>query len=263
MTSWIEELADHIDQPGIDGDPERDISLKRPGITREEALQVQLAVKRRHVAQGDRIIGHQASFTSAGVRKLFPEAPAPMVGTLLASLARSNGEEITLTSDEAFLECEIALILKRDLEGPDLTDLEIANAIDCYLPPIEIAPLRPGVRDLAYSYEHLIAVQKAPGGYVIFGDRRVPAHAIDPLLEGCLVSVDGKRLIGATGFEAMGGPARVIAGMARALSDVGEKLLAGQVIMTGSLPLPPVITRANRVASIAFANLGEITTRLA
>jgi hypothetical protein len=159
----IEELVDHFDRPGIDGDPGYDITRIEPGITRERALEVQMAVKRRRAADGDRIIGHQASFTTAGVRKIFPDAPMPMVGTLLASLARNDGDEIVLDSDEAFLECEIALILKRDLEGPDLTDMEVSSAIDCFLPAIEIAPLRPGVREKAYSYEHLIAVQKAPG----------------------------------------------------------------------------------------------------
>jgi 2-keto-4-pentenoate hydratase len=262
VPSLIERLADHVDQPGIDGDPTLDIAQKHPGITRDQALQVQLAVKRRHQAQGDRIIGHQASFTSAGVRKLFPDAPTPMVGTLLASLVRGNGDEIALTSDEAFLECEIALILKQDLEGPELTDLEIVNAIDCYLPAIEIAPLRPGVRERAYSYEHLIAVQKASGGCVVFGERRTPAGAIDPALEGCLVSVDGQPLVGATGFEAMGGPVKVLAGMARTLSAIGERLHAGQVIMTGALPMPPVLTRANRFARIDFANLGGVGIRL-
>jgi 2-keto-4-pentenoate hydratase len=40
-------------------------------------------------------------------------------------------------------------------------------------------------------------------------------------------------------------------------------LRAGQVIMTGSLPMPPVINRANRVARIDFANLGGVSVRLA
>jgi 2-keto-4-pentenoate hydratase len=257
------ELVDHISQPGVDGDPARDIVRLAPNITRQEAQQVQLAVKRKRAAAGDRIIGHQASFTTSGVRKMFPDAPMPMVGTLLASLSRNDGDEIELDAEETFIESEIALILKRDLEGPDLTEREVLSAIDCFLPSIEIAPLRPGVRERAYSYEHLIAVQKSAGGYVFFGSRQTAARGIDIVLEGCLVSLDGEPRAAAMGFEAMGSPLKVVSAMARTLHGIGEKLLAGQVIMTGSLPAPPVATRANRVARADFAQLGSVTARFA
>ncbi len=259
----FDELVSHVDRPGIDADPQLDIRRVAPDITREQALRVQLAVKRRRVAAGDRIIGHQASFTSAGVRKLFPDAPTPMVGTLLASIARNDGDEIALDADETFLETEIALILKRDLAGPDLVAAEVAAAIECFMPAIEIAPLRPGVRERAYSYEHMIAVQKASGGFVVFGSRQIPARGIDVRLEGCLASVDGEPRAAGTGFEAMGSPLLVVAAMARTLHGIGEKLLAGQIIMTGSLPSPPVLTRKNRVARADFTTLGSVTVRLA
>jgi 2-keto-4-pentenoate hydratase len=259
----IEDLADHIDQPGIDSNPARDIVHLKPDITQSEALQVQLAVKRRRAAAGDRIVGHQASFTSAGIRTLFPDAPRPMVGTILASIVQPSGAEIELDCEEAFIESEMAMILGRDLEGDDLTPHEVMRAIDCFLPSLEVAPLRPGVFDKAYSWPHLIAVQKAFGGFMVFGPRISASRRIDARLEACLVSIDGDERASGAGFEAMGSPVNVIVAMAAQLSEIGEKLHAGQVIMTGSLPPPQKITSANRVATVEFATLGNVSIRIA
>ncbi|WP_066561066.1 2-keto-4-pentenoate hydratase [Croceicoccus bisphenolivorans] len=255
-------LIDHMDTPGIDSDPERDITKLKPDMTQDEALALQLAVKRRRVARGDRIIGHQASFTSAGIRKMFPDSPRPMVGTLLHSIMRPDGEEVQLDCDDVFIESEMALVLGRDLEGDQLTPTGILAAIDGFLPAIEVAPLRPGVMEGKYSWAHNIAVQKADGGYVIFGSKITPARSIDPRTEACLVSIDGEPRAAAAGFEAMGSPIFVVGEMVKKLHAIGEKLHAGQVIMTGSLPPPQRVSGANKCATVEFGTLGAVTVRL-
>lgn len=258
----IDKLAEVIDAPGIDGDPSRDITRIAPGITEPEALAVQIAVKRRRVAAGDRIVGHQASFTSAGIRKLFPDAPRPMVGTLLASLMRSDGDEVLLDADETFIETELGVLLKRDLAGADLSRAEILAAIEAYLPAIEIAPVRPGVREGAFSYAHMIAIQKAVGGFVVLGEPRLPA-SFDARLEGCLVSINGQPRAGAIGFEAMGDPIHVIQAMVAKLAAIGEGLKAGQFIITGSLPPPQAVRHGDLLAEARFQTLGSITVHFA
>ncbi|MFS8036669.1 2-keto-4-pentenoate hydratase [Xanthobacter sp. AM11] len=257
----FDDLIAHLDQPGIDSDPARDIIHCKPDLSLDEALALQLAVKRRRVAAGDRIVGHQASFTSKGAQALFPSAPVPMVGTLLASLIRDNGAAVTLGSDEYFIETEIAVLLNRDLEGPDLSQAEVLAGVGGFLPAIEVAPLRSGVREGRYSWPHMVAVQKAEGGYVVLGSRLTSPHTLDISLEGCQVSIDGETRAGATGFEALGNPLAVVAGVARRLHAIGEKLHAGQIIITGSLPPPQVITRSMRVATAHFATLGTVTVR--
>jgi 2-keto-4-pentenoate hydratase len=258
----LEELVNHVDRPGIDSDPKLDIIHLKPDVTQQEALQVQLQVKRRRVAAGDRIVGHQASFTSAGIRKLFPDAPRPMVGTILASIVRGDGDEVSLDCDEAFIESELAVVLGRDLEGTNLSNTEVLSAIDSFMPSIEVAPLRPGVLENKYSWPHMIAVQKAFGGFMVFGPRLTSARGIDPRLEACVVSIDGTARASGAGFEAMGNPLRVIAEMASQLSAIGEKLHAGQIIMTGSLPPPQRVTAANRIATVEFGRLGSVSINL-
>ncbi len=257
----IEELIDHMDQPGIDCALDKDIINLKPDITWEEALQVQLGVKRRKVALGDRIIGHQGSFTSASVREMFPDSPNPMFGTLLESLTREDGAEVELDADTVFIESEIAVLLKKDLEGPNLTQMDVLAATEAFLPSIEVAPLRPGVIEKAYSWAHLIACQKAVGGYVVFGSELTSPNSFDPRLEGCLISMDGVPKAGATGFEAMGNPLTVVAALAAAIHPIGEKLCAGQIIMTGSIAPPQVIAPTHKLARLDFQTLGSVSVR--
>ena len=257
----IASLIEQVDRPGVDSDPALDVRTMMPEVTREEALRVQLGVKRRRVAAGDQIVGHQASFTTAAVRETFPDAPYPMVGTLLRSVLRCDGDEVALDADKSLIECEIGIVLKDDLNGADLTRQQVLRAIDSFVPAIEIAPLRPGILDKAYSYEHSIAVQKAAGGYVVLGSRHTSPRDIDVALEGFVVSVDGERLAGGVGFDAMHHPLNVVAAIAANLYQIGEKLIAGQVIITGALPAPPRATRANKSARAELTNLGSVTVR--
>ena len=255
----FDDLVRHIEQPRVAFDPARDIKKLKPAITQQEALEVQLAVKRRRVDVGDTIAGHQASFTSAGVRKIFVGAPMPMVGTMLGSQMRADGAEVPFDGDQMFIESEMGLILKKDLEGPNLSPVDVLAAIEGFVPAIEVVQAAPGIRDGAYSYEHMIAVQKDSAGFTVLGSRITSPHGFDPRLEGCLVTIDGMPRAGAIGFEAMGNPLVVVAAIARGLCAVGERLRAGQVVITGSLAPQQIITRDTRTVHLEFQTLGNAT----
>jgi 2-keto-4-pentenoate hydratase len=263
MMPSFDELVVHMDRPGIDAHPDWDITKIKPEITQQEALAVQIGVKRRRASAGDAIFGHQASFTSKNVQRLFPGAPVPMVGTLLKSLIRESGDLVELDCPSVVVESEIGVILKRDLEGPHPAHSEITAAIEGFVPAIEIAPLRSGVMEGKFSWPHMIGVQKAVGGFVILGRQITSPKGFDPRLEGCIVSMNGEAKAGAVGFEAMGGPISVIRATAAKLHEVGEKLHAGQVVITGSLPPPQEIGKSDSSALVEFQTLGQVSVRFA
>lgn len=257
----IAELAAYIDRPGIDKELADDIILRAPGLTLDEALQVQIAAKRRRIAAGDSLVGYQASFTSAAARKLAPDMPPPMVGSLLASVMRPSGAAVALDAEVTAVESEIGILLGRDLQGPNVTPLQALAAVEAYFPAIEIAPIRPGLVEGKWSNQHLIAVQKAVGGFIVTGQNLTPAGLLDPRLEGVVVSIDGEARASATGVEAMGSPLNVLAAVANRLAAAGEYLRAGQIVLTGSLP-PPIMVRAGcRSAGVEFTRLGRVTVR--
>src|SRR5262245_25826922 len=98
----LDALLELLDRPGIDKDPAFDIGKLEPQLSIDDAYRLQFASKARRVARGDRIAGRQASFTSAAIRKSFPDFPAPMTGTILASLVREDGAEVQLDAEVTF-----------------------------------------------------------------------------------------------------------------------------------------------------------------
>lgn len=259
----LEELVNFIDRPGIDKHVENDIIKVAPDLSLSDALRVQIGAKKRRVADGDSIAGHQASFTSAAAQRMVPSMPVPMVGTLLASLIRSDGDEVALDAEVTAIESEVGILMKRDLKGPHVNPLQALAAVEAFFPAIEVAPIRPGLLEGKWSNQHIIAVQKAQGGYVVLGSKLTSPRQFDPRLEGVAVGVDGKHGASATGIEAMGSPLVVLAAIANRLAEVGEYLREGQVVITGSLPPPQRVGAGNRFAEVEFTRLGKVSVRFA
>lgn len=259
----LESLIAHLDRPGIDKDPAEDIIRIAPDLSYDDAFRLQILTKRRQVERGDRVVGYQASLTSSGARKAMPHIPSPMVGTLLASLVRPEGAIVELDDELNFIEAEIAVLMKADLSGAHVTAADVLFAAAGYFPAVEVAPVRPGLLENKWSAQHLVAVQKAAGGYVIPGSKLTKVDGIDLRLEGAVTSIDGEVRGTACGVEAMDSPLNVVAAVVRRLATAGEGLKAGQFVMTGSLPAPQPIRKHNRCARVEFTRLGSVELRIA
>lgn len=262
MTDF-EHLLRHLDRPGVDKDVVDDILLMQPDLSYDDAFRLQVMSKRRAVERGDRIVGYQASLTSSGAQKAMPHIPAPMVGTILASLVRPEGAVVELDDEVSFIEAEIAVSMKDDLAGSDVTAADVLAATAGYLPALEVAPVRPGLLEGKWSAQHLVAVQKAAGGYILLGSRLTDPRDFDLRLEGAITTIDGEVRGTACGAEAMGNPLNVVAAVVRRLAIAGEGLKAGQFVMTGSLPAPQIIKKHNRHARAEFTRIGSVDVRIA
>lgn len=259
----LDDLISLIDSPGIDKDPARDVIRAAPDLSYDDAYRLQFAVKQKRVAAGDRVAGYQASFTSASAQKFAPTMPVPMVGTLLGSLVRNDGATVELDSDFVVVESEIGVVMKRDLVGPHVSPLDALASIEGFFPAIEIAPVRPGVLEGKWSNQHMIAVQKAVGGYVILGSTITSPRNIDIRCEGVVISFDGQPRASAAAVEAMGSPLNVVAAVANKLANYGGSLKAGQFLITGSIPAPQRILPTDRRATVECTRLGQVSVQFA
>jgi len=263
----FEDLIAILDRPRGDRDPKNDIGKLLPSLTIADAYRLQFAVKAKRVAAGDRIVGRKAAFTSSSVRNQFPDFPAPLVGTILASHLREDGATIDLNAESGitFIENEIGALLKRDLEGPGVTPLQALAAVEGFFPAIEIAPMAAGMLEGKKTNQHIIAKEKADGGYVIVGSTLVSPSQIvghnDIRLEGSVMSIDGEARGSGAGVEAMGSPLIVLAAVANRLAEFGEKLRAGDIVITGALSGPARAVKGDRYALAEFTRLGRVSVR--
>ena len=255
----LDDLVDHLDHPDMPYDPERDIARMAPDLTIDDAYRLQFALMRRRAERGDRVVGYQASLTSAGAARAFPQYPSPYLGCLLRSNIKLDDEPMTFECEEYLVETEIGVIFKHDLAGADLMPADVVNALQGYIGALEMAPLRPGTREGRWSAQQLVATHNT-GSRIILGSKIVPPH-VDMRTEAAVVTTNGVVRASAAGVETLGGPIRTIIAMAGILHSYGLGFRAGQVVITGSLPPPQPVRREDATAAVDFTRLGSIAVR--
>jgi 2-keto-4-pentenoate hydratase len=219
----------------------------------DAAYAVQVAVLRRHRAAGRAQRGWKIGQTSAAMRAANQET-TPAMGFLLAAGGLESGSRLALAgATDWFLEAELAFVLRRDLRGPGATPDQARAAVGQVLPAFELVRRhgRFGMRTLQR------ALNLSQAGYVLGAAHAgcPPAAALDAL--PVRVTRDGAPVLEARGDAVNDNPLASTAWLANRLAAFGERLAAGQVILTGSYtPLLPL--RAGERWAARFGDLGEV-----
>ena len=252
-----EELLDLL-EAHIAGDASAfDLLEKSPELTQDDAYRLQIGLMRRKVAKGDRHVGYKAAYTSLAMQR-DRGVDGPIIGCLMQSVCSGEGQPVALRADAITqVEPEVAVLLKRDLVGPGLTIADVYAAIEGYFPAIEIAEQSIGAT--RRSRQTVIAMHKSNGGIVIGGPLHAP-YGLDLRLEGMVLSVNGEVRASATAVEVLGNPLNAILAMADRLSQHGEALKAGMILMTGSI-VSAIQVRPNDEVRVEFTRLGRLTVR--
>src|SRR6185437_13338004 len=101
----------------------------------------------------------------------------------------------------------------------------------------------------------------ASNGAVAISSRVVPLEGIDPRLIGMVLTRQGDLVDTGAGAAALGDPVKVVAWLANTLGEMGAKLEAGHLVMTGALHAA-VPMRAGDVFRAEFDRLGPLTVRV-
>jgi len=207
------------------------------------------------LAEGERLAGWKMGFTSlAKMRQM--KLDAPIAGYLLASMDVPEGELDVSTYQQPKAEPEIVLRLKHD-PGPAPDFLEASRAIESVCLGIEILDSR--FAGYQFSLGEVLADDTSAAGYVLGSRWRAP-DALDLGNLGILMSVDGLLVEAASSAAIMDHPVRALMALARLLDARGDRLAAGQLVLTGGItaahPLPPgrhVVVEAQDLGSIMLS----------
>lgn len=211
-------------------------------------------VERRLPAEGPPV-GYKVGFTNEAVQADVG-VDQPVFGRLLAGTVLS-GERIDVEPLIApRVEPEVAFLLDGALDPP-VTPFDVAAATRAVVPAVEVVDSR--VRD----WDVTPAAAVADNGLAarVLPARRTATLDRDLALEGVRVRVDGTVRGTGTGAAVLGHPARAVSWLASALPDHGERLTAGDVVLTGSLT-EPVPVDPGQTVTAEFATLGTITARV-
>lgn len=121
-----------------------------PGLSIQQAYAIQGALEQALIAQGERVIGWKAGFTSPALQESYG-VHEPVGGFMLASGVFASGDAVPLARFKSVgVEVEVAFLLKADLVGPGVTPASVLLAVEGAMPALELIDFRlsgkPGVR---------------------------------------------------------------------------------------------------------------------
>ena len=202
------------------------------GLSVEAGYAVQAINTRRWLKQGRRIAGRKIGLTSAAVQAQLG-VDQPDFGVLFADMEYPDGAELPFADlQQPKAEAEIALILKHDINQPDVTQAELIRAVDYVLPAIEIVGSR--IRNWDIKISDTIADNASSGLYVLGGSARVLTE-VDLADAGMVLKRNGRPVSYGAGVACLGHPLNAALWLARTCAKRGEALKAGDVILTGAL----------------------------
>ncbi|MEM8750406.1 MAG: 2-oxo-hept-4-ene-1,7-dioate hydratase [Pseudomonadota bacterium] len=235
------------------------LSIAHPDMTMDDAYRVQHALVELKKAAGRTVIGWKIGLTSKAMQQAL-NIETPDSGVLLDDMNFPNGANIPAHRFiQPRIEAEIAFVMKTDLEGPDVTADDVRAATDYVTPALEILDTRILRKDPASGRARIIVdtiSDNAANGGIVLSDERFGVDEMDLRWIGAIVMRDGEVEETGLGAGVLNDPALGIAWLANRLHAYGDRIKAGEVLLSGSFIRP---VEAPHGSSI-FADFGAFGT---
>lgn len=215
----------------------RQLSLRYPEMTVEDAYAVQRALVARKVADGRIIKGRKVGLTSKTMQRavLIEE---PDFGAIFDDMFFEDGG---LVPPDRFIrpriEVELAFVLGRALRGPEVTLSEVLAATDHIVPAMEILDSRVQMADPETGHRRTIVdtiADNAANAGLVLGPQRLSVDAIDLRWVPALLLRND--IIEESGVSAavLDHPGHAVAWLANRIAGYDISLSAGDVVLSGS-----------------------------
>jgi 2-keto-4-pentenoate hydratase len=253
------EAARWISSRRIAGASLSDIPAKLRPEDPDEGYAVAALVRERLSAAGrGTLVGWKVGATTPAMQKLL-NVPGPCAGAMLSSGRFTSPARIRAQHYiKIGIECEVAVRLSRPL-GAGTTRSDAEAAVGALHPAIEIVDNRYGDFG-AMGPPTLIADDFFHAGFVL-GPEVGDWSRIDLPEATGITRANGVEVQRGKGSDVLGHPFESLVWLANHLGSRGERLEAGQIVMTGSLPLPYWAKSGERV-QVSIDGLGTAEATL-
>ena len=216
-----------------------------------------LATRRERIAAGETPIGWKVGFgAKAAMEKL--GITGPLVGFLSDAGRVESGGEVSLAGwTQPVAEPEVAVHMGADLAG-DATEAEAKAAIAGLSAAIELA-------DLAFAPDDVEAILRGNvyQRHLICGPRDLSRRGGSVAGLRSRVIRNGAEVATQSDLEANTGRVLdIVRHVADVLARAGQRLRAGEVIITGSIVPPVFLTADDRELTHDVKGLGRVSVRL-
>jgi 2-oxo-hept-3-ene-1,7-dioate hydratase len=216
-------------------------SKRHPGMTIEDGYAISRAWVKMKIAEGRVVKGHKIGLTSRAMQQS-SQITEPDYGTLLDDMFFPEGSDIPFARFIApRIEVELAFVLKRRLQGPNVTIFDVLDATDYVVPAIEIIDAR-----IEQFDRHTKAMRKvfdtisdnAANAGIITGGRPVKPDAVDLRWVSALLYKNGVIEESGVAAAVLNHPATGVAWLANKLAPWDEYLEKGEIVLGGSFTRP-------------------------
>src|SRR5690349_15964373 len=218
-------------------------------------MEKQLGTRRARIAAGEKPLGWKVGLgASALMEKLGIKGPA--VGYLMQRALLLSGSTLSFAGwSKPVAECEIAVRMARDLVGGGVTAEAAAAAVKEIFPAIELADFEPAptpdnldavIGNDIYQRHVILAGVTRPGASLAGLTSKLIRRGVEAASTQDLEALTGKL-------------PDIVAHVANTLAAYGEKLAAGDVIITGSITPPIALERDETALTHALEPIGELS----
>ncbi|MEI4771780.1 2-keto-4-pentenoate hydratase [Psychrobacillus sp. FJAT-51614] len=224
-------------------------------ISIEDAYQIQIYQIEKKVEQGAVIKGKKIGLTSKVMQEMF-NVSTPDYGHILDNMIFDEGSSIHINRFiQPKVEFEIAFVLNKDLQGPNITADDVIAATEYVVPAIEIIDSR--IENWKFKFEDTVADNGSSAGAVI-GKRRTKIDNVDLVNEKLSVYKNDELIDGAKGEAVLGNPVNAVAWLANTLAEYNISLKKGEIILAGALTKALTFEPGDTFTAI-FETLGDVT----
>jgi 2-oxo-3-hexenedioate decarboxylase len=249
----VKEIAQFLIHAEVEKQEVTRITSKYPDLSVETAYEIQEQLVQLKLEAGYRIVGPKMGLTSQAKMKQM-NVSDPIYGYIFDYMVL-NGAEIQLKDFiHPKVEAEIAFVLGKDIEGPEVTGAQVLAATEYVIPALEIIDSR--YENFQFTLPDVIA-DNASSSKVVFGSSIKRPEAFELDLLGVTLSINGQIKDLGAGAAVVGHPANSVAMLANMLARKGLKLKAGQTILSGGITGAHMLNSGD-VVSAKFDGMGTV-----
>jgi 2-oxo-hept-3-ene-1,7-dioate hydratase len=259
----IEQLGQQLDEAERTRNQIDHFSTRFPEMTIDDAYAVQQSWVNGKLSRGSTMIGHKIGLTSRAMQRA-GNITEPDYGTLLDDMLLPEGKDVPFDRFiEPRVEVELAFILNKDLQGPNVTIFNVLNAIDYVVPALEIIDARirrvDGKTGATRNVLDTIS-DNAANAAIVLGGRPIRPKDVDLRWVSALLYRNGAVEESGVAAAVLNHPANGAVWLANKLAPYGVRLVAGEIILGGSFTAPVPIARGDTFHA-DYGPLGSIAMR--
>ena len=236
------------------------LSQRYEDMSMDDAYAIQNQIAKAKLAQGLSVIGWKIGLTSKAMQYAL-NIDIPDSGILFSNMAFDDGSSIPKGRFiQPRIEAEIAFIMKDKLGGAEVTRADVIAATDYVSPAIEILDTRIKRIDDVTGKGRLVLdtiSDNAANAGIVLGAQKHKIDAFDLRWVGAITSRNGAVEETGLGAGVLNDPIESVVWLARRMAHYGQKIEAGQIILSGSFIRPIECPSGAQIHS-DFGSFGQV-----